>query len=224
MALATRLVEKLGRQLRRPTGRLGSLLGHVMAWEHRALALWGIDLLDPSEGDSVLDVGCGGGMTVKALAKRTAVGLVVGVDHSEVMVRQAQRRNRRLIDSGRVDVRLADATSLQFGDRRFDAVISIESFQFWRDPVAGLREIRRVLRPGGRLALVFETRSEFRTRESRELTEELLGAELYSGSDVTRLLATCGFGSARFEERTRGRGNWLCALALARKPLGSAHA
>ena len=68
---------------------------------------------------------------------------------------QAQARNQARIRSGVVEIRKAPASQLPFADMTFDAAMSINSLQVWPDPHAGLREIRRVLRPGGRIALGF---------------------------------------------------------------------
>jgi ubiquinone/menaquinone biosynthesis C-methylase UbiE len=64
-------------------------------------------------------------------------------------------RNAAAIRSGRVDLRRGSVDSLPFDDSSFDGVLAINSMQVWPDAVAGLREIRRVLRPGATIALGF---------------------------------------------------------------------
>jgi ubiquinone/menaquinone biosynthesis C-methylase UbiE len=93
--------------------------------------------LNVSPGESVLDVGCGTGALQRQLGDA-----VVGIDLSERMLARA---------SGE---RVAgDALTLPFGDETFDAVASISVLHYWVEPVPVLREMRRVLRVGGRLVL-----------------------------------------------------------------------
>jgi ubiquinone/menaquinone biosynthesis C-methylase UbiE len=99
-------------------------------------------------GDRVLDVGCGTGELAAHLIE-SCVGIqVVGADLVPAMLRQAQGKL-----SGRVALVAADAVQLPFADRSFEVVVSSSSFHYWSSPEAGLAEIRRVLRPNGRLVL-----------------------------------------------------------------------
>ena len=76
------------------------------------------------------------------------------------MVEIASRRNRTLINAARVDVVLASAESLPFPEGAFDKVLCVHVLYFWTDIGACLREIARVLKPGGRFALLFRTKSD----------------------------------------------------------------
>ena len=109
---------------------------------------------------TVLDLGCGHGHSLTELAARAAAGHVVGVDPSELMVEIASRRNRMPINAARVDVVLASAESLPFPEGAFDKVLCVHVLYFWTDIGACLREIARVLKPGGRFALLFCTKSD----------------------------------------------------------------
>jgi ubiquinone/menaquinone biosynthesis C-methylase UbiE len=81
------------------------------------------------------------------------------------MVEQARARNATGIQSGRIDLRHGSVESLPFDDNSFDRALAINSMQVWPDAAAGLREIRRVLKPGGRIALGFtQSPSRERTR------------------------------------------------------------
>jgi SAM-dependent methyltransferase len=78
--------------------------------------------------------------------------VVCGVDHSEVMLGQARRRNAEAIRAGRVDLRPGTAGRLPSFDAVFDKVLAVNSMGFWEDQVACLRSIRSLLQPGGRIA------------------------------------------------------------------------
>ncbi len=135
-----------------PKGTLGQLGGHLMS-QDRQLPAWVIDLLEIVPSDSVLEVGSGPGLGLKLAAQRAYEGRVVGVDRSETMLEMAQRRIQALIEAGRVELHPGTVGELPFGDATFDKAMTMNSLHLWPDAVGGLREIRRTLRPGGRIAV-----------------------------------------------------------------------
>jgi SAM-dependent methyltransferase len=105
-----------------------------------------------SPGARVLDVGCGPGTITLDLAAHVAPGRTIGVDREASVIAEA----RRLLDSqptSGVEFRTADAYALGFDDGSFDVVHAHQLLQHLSDPVAALVEMRRVLRPGGVLAV-----------------------------------------------------------------------
>ena len=142
-----------------PRGLRGWLAAHVVARLTGEANRWMVDCLGVGPDDRMLDVGCGPGLAV-AYAAETRGARVVGVDASEVMVRQARRRNRRAIRQGRVEIHRADAADLPFPDGAFTAAGSLNSLQFWPAPGKGLAELQRVVAPGGRVAVVLMARSD----------------------------------------------------------------
>jgi SAM-dependent methyltransferase len=109
-------------------------------------------LLFLSPGLRLLDVGCGPGTITLDLAARVAPGWTVGVDRDAGVVAQAQRMLDSRSVSG-VEFSTADAYALEFDDESFDVVHAHQLLQHLSDPVAALVEMRRVLRPGGVLAV-----------------------------------------------------------------------
>jgi ubiquinone/menaquinone biosynthesis C-methylase UbiE len=118
-------------------------------------AVWVIDLLAVQPHDRVLEVGFGPGGGIALLAQAAAAGSVAGVDASVEMVRQATARNRYAMQSGWVDVRHGTAECLPFAENTFDKALAMNAMQVWTDVATGLREMRRVLKPGGSIALAF---------------------------------------------------------------------
>jgi ubiquinone/menaquinone biosynthesis C-methylase UbiE len=181
-------------QFARPTGLAGRLVGHILAFKNRDRGEWVVSLLELGPNDRVLEIGFGPGVDVARVAAMTTAGRVAGVDPSSVMVAQACSRNADLVARGVVDLRLGDAGSLPFEDRSFDVVFAINSVQFWADRSASLAEIARVLRPGGRLVVAIQPRSEGATAETtaewgRELTRDLEAAGLASVRTTTKELS-----------------------------------
>jgi ubiquinone/menaquinone biosynthesis C-methylase UbiE len=147
-------------QFHHPSGAVGHVAGWVMSWRSSNVVRnrWAVQLLDVRPTDRVIELGCGPGVAIAALAGRATRGLVVGVDHSQVMIRQAGRRNIAAIRAGRVRLIHAPVENLSFGDGPFDAALAVNTVGMWPDPTARLRELARLLRPGGRIALVSQPR------------------------------------------------------------------
>jgi SAM-dependent methyltransferase len=147
-------------QFHHPTGAVGHLAGWVMGRRSSNVARnrWAVQLLDIQPADRVIELGCGPGLAIAALAARTIRGLVVGVDHSQVMIRQAGRRNRAAIRAGRVRLIHTPVENLAISDEPFDAALAVNTVGMWLDPTARLHELGRLLRPGGRIALVSQPR------------------------------------------------------------------
>jgi ubiquinone/menaquinone biosynthesis C-methylase UbiE len=101
------------------------------------------DLADVTPGQRVLDVGCGPGNLLAELEARLGAGAAAAVDPSEPFVSAARARHPA------ADVRQASAESLPYPDASFDAALAQLVVHFMADPVAGLREMARVTRPGG---------------------------------------------------------------------------
>jgi ubiquinone/menaquinone biosynthesis C-methylase UbiE len=121
---------------------------------------WIVELMDVQADDRLLEVGFGPGVAIALLAERALNGFVAGVDPSEVMLRQAVRRNRAAIRAGRVELRLGSVTALPYQDEFFTKVCAIHSLYFWPSLDEGLAELRRVLVPDGLMVLAVRMRRE----------------------------------------------------------------
>jgi ubiquinone/menaquinone biosynthesis C-methylase UbiE len=150
----------VAKQAQSAHGLLGRLVAFVMARETWGENKRAIAALAVRPGDRILDIGCGPGRSIAALAELAPNGRVVGVDPSELMVGVALRRNHALVSSGRAEIAIASASSLPFGDATFDTALCVHVVYFWADLAAALKEVARVLKPEGRLALVFRTNAD----------------------------------------------------------------
>ena len=151
-------------QFAKPSGFPGAIVGRLMAFKNRDRSIWVFSLLDLKPTDHVLEIGFGPGTDI-ARASNTAA-FVAGVDHSDVMVQQAARRNAAAIQQGRVKLQLGSAAELPYPDGHFDKVFAINSAQFWKDAGKTFAEIGRVLKPGGWLALAVQPRGKNATDET----------------------------------------------------------
>jgi arsenite methyltransferase len=186
MALARLIARELGRPSRM-TGRLLNLAN--ARGNERA-----VQLLEVSWEHRALDVGFGGGVALRKLLARAHS--VAGIDLSESAVSAARQRFRAEIDRGQVQVEKASVEAIPFQEASFDRVLTVHTIYFWPDPERGLREILRVLKPGGRLALVTDT-----TGPPKAVATH--GFSSYGQAEQGELLRTAGFADIRFERRGR---------------------
>lgn len=128
---------------------MGWLMGSLNALQNRAT----VDALDPPPGGAVLEIGFGPGQALQMLAMCRPLGLVAGVDHSELMVARARHRLRANRGDAALDLRVGDAGDLPFPDEKFDVVFAVNSFHLWPDKARALAEMVGVLKPGGDLML-----------------------------------------------------------------------
>jgi SAM-dependent methyltransferase len=171
LGAAAAAVAIVAREYRRAaTGRRvpgGMLIGDAQAYDrlsHRILlgSFFGGIVADigatAAAGARVLEVGCGPGHLSIRMARQLGLD-VTGLDLDPAMIEVARANAERAADDGerRPWFALGDVASLPFADASFDLVISTLSMHHWADPRAGLSEIGRVLRPGGR-ALVWDLR------------------------------------------------------------------
>ncbi len=119
------------------------------------LASLGEALLDraaPRPGETVLDVGCGGGTISARVAELVgAEGKVLGVDVSSVILDVARKR---CPDRPNLEFRVADAATMDVGEKEFDLLVSRMGVMFFADPAAAFANLGRALKPGGRMAFV----------------------------------------------------------------------
>jgi SAM-dependent methyltransferase len=185
MAMKRAVIAAIVAQFGRPRGVAGGIAGWVMAHRpsNRQRNSWVVSLLDVQPTDRVLEVGFGPGLAIAQLSRRVGdSGHVYGIDRSEVMLRQATRRNAAAIRAGRVTLTRASVDQLPpaLGDP-FDAILAVNSLGFWPVPTERLQELRRRLTPGGRIAVASQPRCPGATTSTslnaaREIEDLLRGA------------------------------------------------
>lgn len=186
-------------QFGKPTGFLGRLVGSLMAVTNGPMNRLTAELLDVQPDDHLLEIGFGPGSLIQMLASRALRGFVAGVDHSEVMVMQAIRRNEAFVRAGRVEVKEGSVSRLPFPDDRFTKVCAVNSFHLWPSPEKDLQEVRRVMKKGGRLLLSLRMKH---PRQHRFMPPGFTEAEI---EQVREMLLRAGFRNIRKEIRQLGR-------------------
>ena len=187
-------------------GTTGRIAGAVMARMNRDMEHAAIDELDPPPHAAVLSIGFGPGAGIAALMPRLPEGRVAGIDPSPTMVDQARRRNRQAVDAARVSLARAAAESIPWPDEAFSGVLAVNSIQLWQPLEAGIREVARVLAPGGALVTITHVWA----IEKRAPLEEWIGT-------ATDLLGASGFAHVAHSTASFRSGDGL--LLRASKPV-----
>jgi len=193
--LKDRITAFIWGQYRKPSGLFGRLIGNGMARGNIYDASWTVSLLNIEPEDRVLEIGFGPGVSTQFAAEKAHKGVVAGIDHSETMVQAARRRNAAAIRAGRIELKQGDVASLAYPDESFDKAFSIHSIYFWAKPTDCLKELRRVLKPGGLLAITILPKDKWSdVRRSGSSTRTL-----YFGQELARMFSDAGFREVRVE-------------------------
>jgi ubiquinone/menaquinone biosynthesis C-methylase UbiE len=179
---------------------------------HSGVTDWGLSHISIRPRDTVLDVGCGGGRTAGKLAVLASEGKVFGIDHSKASVAAARKTNHEAIASSRVDIREASVAQLPFSEGTFDVATAVETHFWWPDLPGGMREILRVLKPGGALIIIAEIYRGASTKTA-QLAEKYLpisGMRLLTPDEHRALFRDAGYRDVQiWEEPAKG---WICGL------------
>lgn len=202
--------DRLVAQFRRPSGVLGRVAGWIMTGRasNRKRNQWTVSLLDIVPTSRVLEIGFGPGLAIQEVARLAPDGKVVGVDHSDVMLRLASRRNREAIEDGRVDLHCAAVTELPDLAVPFDAIFSVNCMMFWEKPSLVCSQLASMLRPGGVLAITHQPRKP--GAGEQDLAR--------SASEISRVLEDAGLEEIRMERLALEPVDALCVLG--RRPGG----
>jgi SAM-dependent methyltransferase len=150
-------------------------------------------LLGLGSGDVVLDLACGPGNFSREFARTVGPpGLVVGVDASPTMLARGVADTERT-GIGNLALVRADATALPFSTGSFDAACCFAALHLFGEPAAALDEMRRVLRPGGRIAIMTSVRRQLTVRPLKPLIERTSGMRIFEPDEITGALSERGF-------------------------------
>jgi SAM-dependent methyltransferase len=198
-------------QYKCPTGRRGRVVAALMNKGHEALTLWGLTHVNIEPNYVILDVGCGGGKTVSRLAQRAALGKVFGIDYSADMVEYSRKVNKKLIAENRVEIIEGSVEKTGFPDNFFDLVTAIETYYFWPSLPDALREIKRVLKSGGRLLMVNEMVKDGVYEIKKAKMIKKAHVQLIPLEEIRQIMESVGF--ADIQVFTKAESPWNAVLA-----------
>ena len=206
------LMEQMVKQCRNPKGTFGRIMARAMNYGHSKVTRWGLSHVSISKDDMILDIGCGGGKTVNTLAKTATGGRIYGIDYSEDSVVVASKTNRKLIDAGRVKILHASVESLPFPDDYFDLVTAVESYYFFPDSINNLKEIRRVLKPGGSAILINAVYRHERFEKRNTKLARMGDFTYHSPEEFREFLREAGYSPIQID--VLETKNWIIAIGV----------
>lgn len=184
-------------QFKHPTGRRGRIIAALMNKNHKSLTTWGVSHVIIEPEWVILDVGCGGGRTVNRLAKKAIKGKVFGLDYSPDMVNYSRKVNKKLIAQNRVEIIHGSVHDMSFPDNFFDLVTAIETYYFWKDFSASLREIKRVLKPNGILLCINEMVKDGTYEIKHKKIIKQTGVRLIPLEEIKQIFNSTGFSDVK---------------------------
>ena len=182
----------IARQLSRPTGFFGRIMGRLMNRHNAKLNAYAVRQLNLTPSDRILEIGFGGGVTLPSLIAGAA--FVGGVDRSREMVRRAKARFSEAVLAGRAIFREGNVEELPFEVSSFGKVCTVNTVYFWSSLDAGFAEIHRVLSPGGRVVVGFLPKERM---DRMGMPKDIFTSR--APEDVIAALTKAGFSDVRIE-------------------------
>jgi arsenite methyltransferase len=211
MASILNLVPKsyLARQLRRPTGLFGRLvIAPALNRGNARLNAAILEALDLGAGDRVLEVGFGGGDLIARMMESVSGLWITGADFSADMVSLCSRRFSSALEAGALSLHCVPVETLPLEDASVDKVCSANTIYFWPDPDAAVRELCRVISPGGRIVIGFAPRE---TLERLPISK--YGFRAYDVEEVSSMLRSAGFADVAVTMVEDPAGSDCCMVA-----------
>jgi ubiquinone/menaquinone biosynthesis C-methylase UbiE len=195
---------------RKPAGFAGSLLISSMNFGHTAISKWGLSHLEIRSVDHILDIGCGGGANIARMLKFALQGRVCGLDYSELCAAKSASLNHKAVSQGASEIRCGSVSKIPWLDNTFNLVTAFETVYFWPDFVSDLREVRRVLKPGGKIFICNEMTRVETGEQPYTYWIEKLDLNAYSEREFREHLSVAGFTCIEIDT---GEGKRICVTA-----------
>ncbi|MCR4663486.1 MAG: class I SAM-dependent methyltransferase [Endomicrobiaceae bacterium] len=181
------ILKKIFTNCAHPKGQTGRIMLSMMNFSHAPLTNWGLNLINFQEGWTILDIGCGGGATIKRLLKHSKGAKVYGIDISQESVAKTKKTCADILDK-QVFVSQGSAEMLPYETGKFDLVTAVETIYFWPNLPGCFKEVYRVLKPGGRFAVIVED-----ANKDSVWTNIVEGMTTYSTEQLLTMLQKAGF-------------------------------
>lgn len=170
-----------------PKGKMGRIMLSMMNFSHAPLTNWGLNFINFKDGWTMLDIGCGGGATIKRLLKHSKGSKVYGIDISRESVAKSKKNCADMLDK-QVFISQGSVEMLPYDNEKFDLVTAVETIYFWPNLSNCFKEVYRVLKPGGQFAIIVEA-----ANKDSVWTNVVEGMTTYSTEQILTMLHDAGF-------------------------------
>lgn len=198
------MLKKFLENCKEPKGRFGYFVLKGMNSGHTPVANWAFGMVRWEDGDSILDVGCGGGANIARLLKKYPNSQVDGVDYSKQSVLTSRKVNADMLGR-RCEITQGDVMALQFLEASYHRVIAVETVYFWPNLAEGLKEVFRVLQFSGEALIVCEMGD---PEKGRKWSKHCEGMNIYTGMQIKDAMEQAGFSKVQVMKR----GVWTAVL------------
>ena len=196
-------------QVNLPRGFVGRITFIFMNMGHKSIYESVSKVLELQPEDDILEVACGNGHFLKKYASH--VRSIAGLDLSDLSVGLAAKKSRDRVAAGTAEFVQGDASELPWEDNKFSVVTAMGSFPGFPQPSEALREMYRVLRPGGRAIISIEWNAEDGKDHSKEISK--YGYQIWSEDEVRTMFKEAGFSDVTF---SYAKGMMMPKMMLAR--------
>ena len=210
------MLKKLIDNCRMPRGFIGGIIVSLMNVGHAPLIRKGLEQSSLAPGQTVLDIGCGGGCAVDIMARRGT--RVFGVDISPVSVRKSRRKNRKHIKAGKASIDLSGVDSLAFPPETFDLVTAFETVYFWANIRDNFRQVHEMLKPGGEFFIALEAYKENGRINNVPSVFLKLDMNVYSAEELMEMLRGAGFSAISHMKEKDGKKLYVSAVKRREEP------
>ena len=200
-------ITKLGNPAK-PNGEEGKQLLERMNESHFEVTGWALGHWNINSNDNILDIGCGGGATLKRMSNDIVEGHLTGIDYSHTSVNVSTSNNLEDVQRGKMKIIEGSVESLPFEENYFDKIITVESFYFWPNHLENLKEVLRVLKVDGEFLLVADIYNKEGLDD--QTLNNIKEFNLYNPTTLEfyTLLSDAGFRNIKIY--TRENTSWIC--------------
>lgn len=208
--IVQRLQEYLSQQLSHPSGWGGRLLLRLLNRENAMMNQLALEQLQVQKGQQILEIGFGGGDLIARLLQTGLSLQIAGIDLSSVAIATVQQRFKTAIFHNHLTVHQASAVAIPFSDDTFDAVVTVNTVYFWADIETVLKQCYRVLKPGARVAIAYNSKAFL---EKNQMTQH--GCQTYAVEDVEAYLSIAGFTDIQtVSDHSTSNGQFFCTSGV----------
>lgn len=150
------LTEFLIKQSQKPSGLIGRVITKIWSFYFKKLSLWAIKQTTISDNYRILEIGYGGGSTIKNLLALNKNLEIHGIDISKESYRTAQRVHSDSIRKGSAQLKIGNVENMPYQNNYFDRIFAIQTHIFWKDIKKSFQEVYRVLSSNSTLIIASE--------------------------------------------------------------------
>lgn len=188
------LTEFLIKQSQKPSGLIGRVITKIWSFYFKKLSLWAIKQTTISDNYRILEIGYGGGSTIKNLLALNKNLEIHGIDISKESYRTAQRVHSDSIRKGSVQLKIGNVENMPYQNNYFDRIFAIQTHIFWKDIKKSFQEVYRVLSSNSTLII---------TSEKEKIHYHM--TDYRTSHEFSQLLTSIGF--SKIEEKQNR--NWI---------------